>query len=833
VTTVDLGNLTGFARSPRAARLFVGLAAGFVLSAGVTWSVLSMAWPVAPVHVHVRWKGDVPEPERLDLERRFRLTDPRTSDGASWEYLLVDASTANIRALVQNPRVDDTEHLNRIRYRPEFAQDRSRQILACSLVAGAVGSVLLVVAVGVGHTMRLRGSWPAPTPALSSTRASTHTRPNYSIRVTAAVGLAAIAAAIAMAALAGAAVWSALAALAVLYVCGYVVGALLLDRIDEEFGLSWAIIRTVSGLLLSTVAFLLALVLSVPWFIAPVTLIAAVMYLRGREACAWPHGVARFRWDYVGAAVLVAALIAPIALSFLYMAPGSFPPVLYNIDTAYFLEKVHALVSANGYPPDSLSNVGIRRTYHYGTQAMAALISRSSGLLPHHSLFLLVLPLLTAGVVASAVAVVRYVSPNVPRTVAVPLLLISIPSFVNSFWNTFGPRLWNAAVSGGFSAAGLVGDYGLWGFLSNEGQNIGGDFMVLSSVAGIAAAPFFGWALPAFLIGSAILVKTPLGIALVAGFVLADGWRAFVSKRFLPSSQALAVVGVFIVIFMAFFVVRLESNFRVEPFLLFHLNDVVQRGSFPGFAFDLLWLLLPAMIALSAGVGDPEKCSAPILIMALAPLLVVNITRMDNVIAGGGGTGGDWLQILHAGPFLLHAFALSVASRRWYRLGPVRRASVLLALALAVLPVAAVAARYTVQLVSDPESGHEFVDNRSLAEALVAIPTTGTVIVTNDLRYPAQNFTRDYRQMQIPALFGHQAFAVNYAHEAVEERRPLQQLLQQPAWSEAIMEAARLHRWTHLLIRKDYVHPTPIPLERVFENRSYAVFRFPANLQPQ
>ena len=103
----------------------------------------------------------------------------------------------------------------------------------------------------------------------------------------------------------------------------------------------------------------------------------------------------------------------------------------------------------------------------------------------------------------------------------------------------------------------------------------------------------------------------------------------------------------------------------------------------------------------------------------------------------------------------------------------------------------------------------------------------GATIVTNDLRYPAQNFTRDYRQMQIPALFGHQAFAVNYAHEAVEERRGLQELLQQPAWTDAIAEAARTHRWTHLVIRKDYVHPAPVPLERIFDNQYYAVFRFP------
>jgi hypothetical protein len=82
-------------------------------------------------------------------------------------------------------------------------------------------------------------------------------------------------------------------------------------------------------------------------------------------------------------------------------------------------------------------------------------------------------------------------------------------------------------------------------------------------------------------------------------------------------------------------------------------------------------------------------------------------------------------------------------------------------MALVVAPVAAAAARYSFQLLRDPASGNDFVDNRSLAEALAVIPTHGTIIVTNDLRYPAGNFTRDDRQMQIPALFGHQAFAVN------------------------------------------------------------------------
>ena len=153
----------------------------------------------------------------------------------------------------------------------------------------------------------------------------------------------------------------------------------------------------------------------------------------------------------------------------------------------------------------------------------------------------------------------------------------------------------------------------------------------------------------------------------------------------------------------------------------------------------------------------------------------------------------------------------------------------LVAIALAVLPPVFTAARYSRLLIVKPEGGYQFVDNRSLAEALKVIPTKNTVIVTNDLRYPADGFRRDNRQMQIPALFGHQAFAVNYAYEWYpfsQERQDLQRLLTTEEWSDAILRAARRHHWTHLIIRKDYVHPDPIPLDLMFENELYAVFAF-------
>ena len=243
---------------------------------------------------------------------------------------------------------------------------------------------------------------------------------------------------------AGESVLSVAGALAAVYVFGYLVGSLLVERNDEEFGLAWGVIRTVAGLLLTTAGFLLSLVLSLPWFVLPGALVAGAVAIRRSAVFSCPHVGRRFDLDGVAAAVLALLIVSPILLTVFDMARGPFPPVFYNIDTAYALEKVHALIAADSYPPESLSNVGIRRTYHYGTQAMAALISRSSGLLPHHSMFVVVLPLLTAGVLAAAATVARYLSPALPRSVSVPLLLLR-----SRRWPTLSGDGWDVSLGCG------------------------------------------------------------------------------------------------------------------------------------------------------------------------------------------------------------------------------------------------------------------------------------------------------------------------------------------------------------------------------------------------
>jgi hypothetical protein len=636
-----------------------------------------------------------------------------------------------------------------------------------------------------------------------------------------------------MRAFAGAGPWRGLAALALVYALGYVVGSLLVAPADDRRSLSLAVIRLIAGLLLATIGFLGSLLVVLPWFTGPALLFCAAIVLNGRAALAPPRPRLSFSRNGALAGLLIAVVLSPLVIASLRMAPGEFAPVFYNVDTAYFMEKVHALVKTDTYPPESLGFAGGLFTYHYGAQGLAALLARGSGLAPHHVVFLIMLPLLAAGIAAAAVAAAERLSPALPPWAAVGMLLISVPTLWYPFWAEAGPALIRALSLGDFGPLdSLTGRDEIWGFTSIPGHNVAAQFIVLASLVGVMMAPTHGWRLAAFLIGSAIIFKAPTGIALCAGLAVALVCDAAVSRNPRLLRPILAVAATFAFVYGAFFLAPGVPGraSALEPALFFHLRTLGSRDGLRGFGLDMLWLLLPIGLLLITGRQPRTPRSLPLLAFALTPLVLVNVLRLIDSRPGGYGTDDNWLQVLVPVPVLLHACVLGVAGERWTLLGRRARSAILVVIAATILPPAFVAASYARVLVVNPAGGHEFVDNRSLAEALSAIPLEGTLIVTNDLRYPAEGFWRDNRQMQIPALFGHRAFAVNFEYEdydASPARRQAQALLQQGNWTDATDRAAREHGWTHLLIRNDYKHPNPIPLDKVFDNGTYSVYGFP------
>ena len=635
---------------------------------------------------------------------------------------------------------------------------------------------------------------------------------------------------------AGAELIRSILAVAIVYGIGYVTGSLLIDPKHDRASLALGIVRLIAGCLITSIAFLLSLELSLPWFSGPIGLFALAVICHRRQAFVPPDVRVTLSWDGVVAGFVGVVLLSPPVIAALRMAPGTFPPVFFNVDIPYFLEQVHALVRADGFPPDSLSVVDGRRPYHFGLHASAAVIARGSGIAPHHAVFLMLVPLLAAGTLAAAVVLARTLSPAVPASVAVPLLIVPIPSLWYDFSLPLVRTLQDALLEGTLDPFESLGrNWEVWGVAPNI-QNLAAHFILLASLGAVANASVIGWRLPSFLVGSAIIFKSPLGIALVAGFSLAQACRAVVARNLRPLIPIGAVAIVFGVVYGAFWILSpIRAELRAVVWPLFHLAYVYSHGGLRWFVYDVVWLLLPAFVVLLAVRKDPEKQSLPLLAFAAGPFIVVNLLRLVDLRRGLGISSmneDDWRQLILPVPILLHAFVLSVVGRRWVHVGTAYRRAVIVVVALAVLPALAAATRYGHVLIDQPARGHEFADNRAIGEALALIPTKDTVLVTNDLRYPADDYKRENLQLQIPSLFGHQAFAVNYMYEAYpfsEERRKLQRLLEAEHWTSDIDEAAQTYRWTHLLIRKDSPHPEPIPLEQVFDGALYSVFRFKTN----
>lgn len=129
-------------------RALAVLAIAFLIAAPAAWALLLWMNPPYPVRLNVRWTADVDAATRASLERQLRLTGGEPTEGTTFAYYLEDPTTEGIRAIVQHPSVDDTAHINRIRFRPELAQDRERRAILYAVPAGgivALGALLWLV----------------------------------------------------------------------------------------------------------------------------------------------------------------------------------------------------------------------------------------------------------------------------------------------------------------------------------------------------------------------------------------------------------------------------------------------------------------------------------------------------------------------------------------------------------------------------------------------------------------------------------------------------------------------------------------------------------------
>ena len=133
-------------------------------------------------------------------------------------------------------------------------------------------------------------------------------------------------------------------------------------------------------------------------------------------------------------------------------------------------------------------------------------------------------------------------------------------------------------------------------------------------------------------------------------------------------------------------------------------------------------------------------------------------------------------------------------------------------------------------MLINPTTGHEYVDNKRVAEALSHImPVAKSLVVTNNLDYPTYPNETPRKQNQLPSIYGHRWYGVVFTpvenqHPAALQRYQSQLELQNLTWSNAHSQQAKDNGWTHFLIDKDKPYPKNIPIPPIYENAKYIVY---------
>lgn len=540
------------------------------------------------------------------------------------------------------------------------------------------------------------------------------------------------------------------------------------------------------------------------------------------------------------ASSLVSALLMiiyafPILYAAAWMGSGSAPPVFFNNDSAFYLGHVQALARFDAFPPPSLNVVGVVQPYHYGIQLTAALFSRWANVAPHVALFWIVTPLFLSAKLAVVWRLgTLAASRGVPHWLAVLVLLffVEYPTYAVDI-----PRFFHEPLAAWQRVIEVV--------LSPERFDTG--FPLLSTLAGsflvfLTALFMLDDSLPNRLAGLALsvacfaLFKTPYVLPVEIWVCAWAAYQLATARTVMPLIAAacgglLATALVSLTLRPGFaYAGELASSLRDEAWT----ETFVWRGVVP---YAGLLLAAGGCLLLLQGrwsgrriewlFAEPLVFLATAAAITLLPLLIP-VTYVSP--SGKATLTVETLQWLTAARWIAALAVVAAACSAFSHLSPRRQLTfTAVVIVLVAMPVIN-KIRDGVYVVAAPAAWHEFVDNGPMINALASIPTEKSLIATNDLRYPANNYSRDRRQLQIGALFGHQAYAAvtKLDHAADEDLRVEEQmLLRLPSWNEGLSAIACKRGWTHIVIHKTIPHVQSIPGKVLYDGDEYTTVALP------
>jgi len=532
---------------------------------------------------------------------------------------------------------------------------------------------------------------------------------------------------------------------------------------------------------------------------------------------------------------IFAVFASAVAFLFIFIAgirmgTGSYPQVFFCVDTPFYLGQIHAILRYDTWPPLSLSFLGGMRGYHYGTQAVCATISALTGIAPHTVTFLIFMPVIQLAIISAVWLIMGSLKGNSTSAnhwLGIPFILFSnsfpmyqvLKPLYRLFWQSGHPSVLQAFYS---SLA-----------VFHDPETLNSAYPMLSSHFGLLLALGCIYCLLnnsvksyrlflATMVGISIIFKSPFFTALFLGFGAWTLYDIIKCRRLLFLKPLLISLAVSISLYLiARPGVSWSWVFIPDQFFLGSKQRIVDTlGTFWIYAFPAI-----LMAVLLRG----KKISLEHIVLPAVFLTPLFLFLQLFGLERAGQLTGNIYQVLFILPVILAVFSMSAITANWHNLNKLSRYAAILAVILITIPSLGHSLVHTGFFIVAPEKGHEYTDNHLLAEALIHIPVSGSIILTNDFRYPADNFKRDFKQMQFPALYGHQMYASNFSYERYDEsdqRLALQYRFRKENWDPLLEEIAIQEGWTHLVIHRQSPHTQNIPLTLLFENSDYIVYKF-------
>lgn len=521
------------------------------------------------------------------------------------------------------------------------------------------------------------------------------------------------------------------------------------------------------------------------------TVISAVFYLIILKANLWPVLMVLvwmvpwfFKSQYTGqraeffaVALLFLIIGLPLIIQGLLMAKNAdFALQFYNVDTPFTLMLAQSFQAGSGYPPALLENEGVQMMYHYGYHAFLALLSDAVQQKVHVVHALMLMPWLFFLTIGLTFQFIKVLARQSVWLTAAGVLLLWF-GYQQYAFNYFNPQ----------TLKNLLLLPGRYHAVYPYGPSILGLGLLLLILWLMRLKTARAYVLAIGLVAILPLVKIPYAPLAGIGFGLTMLYVAIHEKKWVYLMYPAAALAAMLFFYFLFAHTQTES-----PQLTFWQPSPISKD----FIFSVV-LGAGVLLVIKYIVGDAFEWQNHLWVLFfLIPLPMLYLTvHIDSVNA--------W-QVITEIPFLLWLFVSAITFQHIKYFSPKqRRLSLVAGVLFVALPFLNLCF-YSAILIVNPARGHEYCNNQMLAATLRQIPIKGTLLATNDLRYPAENFKRDRNQFQFSALYGHQIKVSNLSYlvtpDFIEKGVAFQAALPKVAPTESDRDFLRKAGVTHFVL---------------------------------